>query len=112
DGMVLAMGGRRGRARVMTATDGLIYAHTRHATSRAGAPCPHDHVLVANLVEMADADGGHKALDTVQVRDHLHAATMVGRLAGARKALELGYAIEPDHGASGRLGHWAIAGIP
>src|SRR5205814_546134 len=51
-------------------------------------------------------------LDTVQVRDHLHAATMVGRLAAARKALELGYAIEPDHGVSGRLGHWRIAGIP
>lgn len=112
DEMVRAMGGRRGRARTMTATDGLIYAHTRHATSRAGDPCPHDHVLVANLVEMRDECGGFKALDTVQVRDHLHAATMVGRLAAARKALELGYAIELDHGASGRLGHWRIAGIP
>ena len=37
---------------------------------------------------------------------------MVGRMASARKAAELGYAIEPDHGPSGRLGHWAIAGIP
>src|SRR6266567_9137366 len=35
DGMVRSMGGRRGRARQMTATGGLIYAHTRHATSRA-----------------------------------------------------------------------------
>jgi conjugative relaxase-like TrwC/TraI family protein len=112
DEMVRAMGGRRGRARVTTATDGLIYAHTRHATSRAGDPCPHDHVLVANLVAMRDERGGLKALDTVQVRDHLHAATMVGRLAAARKALDLGYAIEPDHGASGRLGHWRIVGIP
>ncbi|MGH3372522.1 MAG: MobF family relaxase, partial [Nocardioidaceae bacterium] len=112
DEMVRAMGGRRGRARVATATEGVIYAHTRHATSRVGDPCPHDHVLVANVVDMRDARGGFKALDTVQVRDHLHAATMVGRMASARKALELGFAIEPDHGASGRLGHWRIAGIP
>jgi conjugative relaxase-like TrwC/TraI family protein len=69
-------------------------------------------VLIANLVDMADEAGGAKALDTVQVRDHLHAATMVGPLAGARRALELGYAIEPDQGSSGKLGHWAIAGIP
>ena len=34
------------------ATEGLVYARTRHATSRAGDPEPHDHVLVANLVEM------------------------------------------------------------
>ena len=112
DDMVRTMGGRRGRARTATATSGLIYAHTRHATSRAGDPCPHDHVLVANLVEMRDEKGGFKALDTVQVRDHLHAATMVGRLAAARRALELGYAIEADHGESGRLGHWRIAGVP
>lgn len=112
DDMVAAMGGRRGRARLTTQTGGLLYAHTRHATSRAGDPCPHDHVLVANVVEMRDERGGWKALDTVQVRDHLHAATMVGRLASARKAVELGYAIERDDGASGRLGHWRIVGIP
>ena len=112
DGMVRTQGGRRGRARVATPTGGLIYAHTRHATSRAGDPSPHDHVLVANLVRMADERGGWKALDTVAVRDHLHAATIVGRLAGAAKAVELGYAIVPDQGQSGRLGHWAIAGIP
>ena len=34
-------GGRRGRAAVPTATSGLVYAVTRHATSRAGDPCPH-----------------------------------------------------------------------
>lgn len=112
DNVVRAGGGRRGRARITTATAGLVYAHTRHSTSRAGDPCPHDHVLVANLVEMLDGPGGFKALDTALVRDHLHAATMVGRLASARRAVELGYAIEPDHGASGRLGHWAISGIP
>ncbi len=37
---------------------------------------------------------------------------MAGRLAAAAKAVELGYAIEADHGPSGKLYHWAIAGIP
>jgi len=50
-------GGRRGRAAVPTAKSGLVYAVTRHATSRAGDPCPHDHVLVANVVEMLDERG-------------------------------------------------------
>lgn len=35
-----AQGGRRGRAQVRTATSGLTYAVTRHATSRAGDPSP------------------------------------------------------------------------
>ena len=30
------MGGRRGEAAKATPTGGLVYAHTRHATSRAG----------------------------------------------------------------------------
>src|SRR5688572_29334926 len=107
-----ARGGRRGRQRTATATSGLVYAHTRHATSRAGDPCPHDHVLVANLVEMLDTEGGWKAADTTLWREHLHAATIVGRVAGARTAVELGYAMAPDHGPSGQLGHWQIVGIP
>ncbi len=37
---------------------------------------------------------------------------MVGRLASAARAVELGYAIEPDDGPSGRLRHWRIVGIP
>jgi conjugative relaxase-like TrwC/TraI family protein len=37
---------------------------------------------------------------------------MVGRVASARAAVELGYGIESDPGPSGRLGHWRIAGIP
>ena len=105
-------GGRRGRQRTVTATSGMVYAHTRHATSRAGDPSPHDHVLVANLVEMLDGQGGWKAADTTLWREHLHAATIVGRAASARVAVELGYAIAPDHGPSGRLGHWRIVGIP
>ncbi|MBO0732245.1 MAG: AAA family ATPase, partial [Acidimicrobiaceae bacterium] len=43
---------------------------------------------------------------------HLHAATMVGRQAASRVAVELGYAIEADAGPSGRLRHWQIAGVP
>jgi conjugative relaxase-like TrwC/TraI family protein len=112
DGLTQARGGRRGRQRTATATSGLVHAHTRHATSRAGDPAPHDHVLVANLVEMLDAEGGWKAADTALWREHLHAATIVGRAAAARTAVELGYAIAPDHGPSGRLGHWRIVGIP
>jgi conjugative relaxase-like TrwC/TraI family protein len=112
DRVTAAMGGRRGRVRAVSETGGLVYAHTRHATSRAGDPCPHDHVLVANVVEMRDARGGCKAPDTVLWREHLHAATMVGRAASARVAVDLGYGIEPDPGPSGRLGHWRIAGVP
>src|SRR5207237_1510443 len=108
----LARVGRRGRLRLSSPTAGLVYAHTRHATSRAGDPCPHDHVLLANVVEMLDDWGGWKAADTTVWREQLHAATAVGRMAGARVAVELGYAIAPDPGPSGRLGHWRIAGIP
>src|SRR5207248_8305935 len=50
--------------------------------------------------------------DTNVWRDHLHAATVVGRAPAARVAVELGYGIEPDGGGSGRLGHWRIAGVP
>jgi hypothetical protein len=61
---------------------------------------------------MLDDRGGWKALDTAGIRDLVHAATMAGRLAAAEKAVQLGYAIEPDHGPSGKLDHWRIAGIP
>ena len=105
-------GGRRGRDQRRTPTNGLLWARTRHATSRAGDPAPHDHVLIANLTEMLDAAGGWKALDTGGLRDLVHAATMAGRLAGAAEAVDRGYAIEADPGPSGRLDQWAIAGIP
>jgi conjugative relaxase-like TrwC/TraI family protein len=105
-------GGRRGKSQRRTHTSGLLWARTRHATSRAGDPAPHDHVLIANLTEMLDDRGGWKALDTAGIRDLVHAATMAGRLAAAETAVSLGYAIDPDHGPSGRLDHWRIAGIP
>jgi hypothetical protein len=112
DGVTRRVGGRRGVAAVATATGGLIFAHTRHATSRAGDPCPHDHLLLANVVRMLDDKGEWKAPDTALWREHLHAATMIGRAAAARVAVDLGYAIEADPGPSGRLGHWRIAGVP
>ncbi|MGH9135485.1 MAG: MobF family relaxase [Acidimicrobiales bacterium] len=105
-------GGRRGKAQRRTHTSGLLWARTRHAISRAGDPAPHDHVLIANLTEMLDDRGGWKGLDTAGIRDLVHAATMAGRLAAAERAVQLGYAIEPDHGPSGKLDHWRIAGIP
>jgi conjugative relaxase-like TrwC/TraI family protein len=111
DHWMSVQGGRRGRAQHRSATGGLTYATTRHATSRAGDPSAHDHVLIANVVAMLDDKGGWKALDTAAVRDVLHSATAVGRVVAARTAVGLGYAIEPDPGKSGRLGHWRIAGM-
>lgn len=69
-------------------------------------------MLVANVVERLDTKGGHKGLDSAALRDTVEAATMVGRLHSAARAVELGYAIEPDRGPSGNLRHWRIAGIP
>ncbi|HMJ77359.1 MAG TPA: MobF family relaxase [Iamia sp.] len=112
DGWFQDRGGRRGRAQVRTQTGGLVYARTRHGTSRAGDPSPHDHVLVANVVEMLDDRGGHKGLDSAALRDTVEAATMVGRLHSAARAVELGFTIEPDNGPSGNLRHWRIAGVP
>ena len=112
DQLTRERGGRRGVAAVPTPTTGLVYAHARHATTRAGDPGPHDHVLIANVIEMLDERGGTKAPDTTLWREHLHAATMVGRVASARKAVDLGYGIEDDPGPSGKLGHWKIQGIP
>jgi len=112
DALTQQAGGRRGRAATVSETSGMVYASTRHATSRAGDPCPHDHVLIANAVEMLDARGGWKAPDTTTWREHMHAATAYGRLCSAKVAVDRGYGIVPDNGRSGRLGHWAIAGIP
>ena len=112
DRLVAERGGRRGRGQLRTPTGGLIWATSRHATTRAGDPQVHDHVLIVNAVLMLDERGGWKGADTALLRDHLHAATAVGRLAAARKAVELGYGIVADPGPSGRLGGFAIAGIP
>jgi conjugative relaxase-like TrwC/TraI family protein len=112
DGWAQARGGRRGRAAVATPTAGLVYAVTRHGTSRLGDPHLHDHVLVANVCEMRDRAGGYKALFSARLRDLTEAAAMVGRLHAAARTVELGYAIELDAGESGRARDWRIAGIP
>jgi conjugative relaxase-like TrwC/TraI family protein len=112
DGWFQDRGGRRGRVQQRTATGGLAYAVTRHGTSRAGDPAPHDHALVANVVEMLDGRGGFKALDSAALRDTVEAATMVGRLHSAWRAVELGFEIAADDGPSGHLRHWRIAGVP
>jgi conjugative relaxase-like TrwC/TraI family protein len=104
DAVMAERGGRRGRAEIPTATGGLVWCHTRHATTRAGDPGPHDHVLIANLIEMLDAAGGWRGLHSSYLRDHVHAATMYGRMAAARVAVERGYRIEADPGDSGRCG--------
>jgi hypothetical protein len=104
--------GRRGRAAIATPTSGLVYAVTRHATSRLGDPALHDHVLIANVGEMLDARGGYKGLFSAAVRDLAEAGAMAGRLRSASRAIELGYAIELDPGESGRARDWRIAGIP
>jgi conjugative relaxase-like TrwC/TraI family protein len=112
DAWMQARGGRRGRAAVATPTSGLVYAVTRHATSRLGDPALHDHVLIANVGKMLDARGGYKGLYSALVRDTAEAAAMAGRLRSAARAIELGYAIELDPGESGRARDWRIAGIP
>ncbi|MGH9005860.1 MAG: MobF family relaxase, partial [Acidimicrobiia bacterium] len=112
DTWVQARGGRRGRATLATPTSGLVYAVTRHGTSRLGDPALHDHVLIANVCDMRDTRGGYKASYSARVRDLVEAAAMVGRLRSAAKAIELGYAIEVDPGRSGRARDWRIVGIP
>src|SRR5487761_973814 len=44
DKLVMQSGGRRGRPQERTATDGLTWASSRHATTRAGDPQVHEHV--------------------------------------------------------------------
>jgi conjugative relaxase-like TrwC/TraI family protein len=112
DAWAQARGGRRGRASIATPTSGLVYAVTRHSTSRMGDPHLHDHVLIANVCEMRDTRGGYKALYSARLRDSVEPAAMVGRLCSAARAIELGYAIELDQGRSGRAREWRIMGIP
>jgi conjugative relaxase-like TrwC/TraI family protein len=105
-------GGRRGRSAMVTPTTGLLWAATRHGTSRAGDPEAHDHVLIASICWMLDVKGGWKGLYSALLRDLAEAACMAGRMASAAKAIELGYAIELDPGKSGRARDWRIVGIP
>ncbi len=63
-------------------------------------------------VSMRDEHGGWKAATTSLWREHLQAATMVGRMAGAWEAVRLVYGIEANDGPTGKLRHWPIAGVP
>ena len=113
DRVTRRMGGRRGVAAVATETDGLIYAHTRHATSRAGDPCPHDHVLLGERGPDARRQGRvegarHRPVAGAPARRHHDRPG--GRRPGSRWTW--GMRIEADPGPSGRLGHWRIAGVP
>lgn len=93
EGVVRGKGGRRGAGgRVRVATEGLVWAETRHATSRAGDPDLHDHILVANVTQLAT--GESRAVDTDLIKEHTSAATWYGRLAGAWEARQRGYAVE------------------
>ena len=111
DDLTKERGGRRGVAAVPTATTGLVYAHARHATTRAGDPGPHDHVLIANVIEMLDARGGTGS------RHHALAGTPPRRHHGRPGGLcHQGSSTRLRHrGRSRSLGqarHWKIAGIP
>ena len=109
DDVTRRFGGRRGRAGVAVETSGLVFAHTRHATSRAGDPAPHDHVLVANLVEMRDERGGWKAADTTVWREQLHAATVTGR---SRAPVERSSSAMGSSRMTGHRAGWVSGGSP
>lgn len=121
EGVVRTAGGRRGREQRRVETGGLVYASTRHLYSRAMDPDIHQHVLIANIVEMADEQGGWKALDSSLLHKHVQAADMHGRVAGAWEARRRGYAIEGawdrrqmlrPEAERGVPTNWRIAGIP
>jgi hypothetical protein len=106
EGWMRENGGRRRRSATPTETEGPVYAVTRHGTSRAGDPSPHDHILVGNVTYMLDAKGGYKALFSALFRDRVEAATMYGRLASAWEAVQRGYPIELDNGPV-----WQVAAL-
>src|SRR5262249_43178579 len=85
DGWFQDRGGRRGRAQTRAATGGLTYAGTRHATSRAGGPAPHDPVLGADVGRMLRPTGGPQAPGNADV-----AETGQGRCHGRPSPRRLG----------------------
>ena len=106
-------GGRRGRAQDRTATGGLIYAVTRHGTSRAGDPSPHDHVLVANVVEMLDdAGAGSRGSTAPRCGTRSRPPRWSAGSTPLPAPSSWAFAIEPDDGPSGNLRHWRIVGVP
>ena len=76
DDLTKERGGRRGRGAVPTETSGLVYAHARHATTRAGDPGPHDS-------DVYQDDTCHAAGDRGRHRSVLLDVTNIGRRARA-----------------------------
>ncbi len=109
-------GGREGRAagtgQLRTATGGLIWATSRHATTRAGDPQVHDHVLVANAVFDARRAGRLEGArhGTCCATTCTRRPPSGGWLRPQGRRARLRDRRRP--GPSGRLGGWAIAGIP
>ena len=102
DKVTRQMGGRRGEAAVMPRP--RVGSSTPTPAMPLPVPVTPARTTMscsANLVEMADEQGGWKAADTALWWEHLHAATMVGRLAGARVAIRTGLRVEPHPGPSG-----------
>ena len=113
DQVTRQVGGRRGRIghRDGDRRAGLRPHPPRHVPGRRPVPARSCAAgQRGRRCRMAGA-GGRRRTPRLW-REHLHAATMVGRVAAARVAVELGYAIEADPGPSGRLRHWRIAGVP
>ena len=95
-----------------TGTGGLTWAVSRHATTRAGDPQAHDHVLLANVVAMGDDRGGwkgarHRPVAGPPARRHRHRPHGGGGQGGRARLWHRG---RPR--PLGPLGSFAIAGIP
>ncbi|RUL84602.1 MobF family relaxase [Tautonia sociabilis] len=80
----------------------LTFALFRHASSRAGDPQLHTHVVCPNVA--VHADGRTTAIDSTAFYHHKMAAGALYRAALAHGLRQLGFAIERD-GSSFKLGH-------
>ena len=106
--VVAAMGYLEGHAaqtkyrHQVVATGNLVYASFAHATSRAGDPQTHTHVLIANVTYL---DGKAYSLTNEQILRQRTTADAVYRNELANGLTRLGYGLDFD----GR-GHFEIAG--
>ncbi len=73
-------------------------------------PEPHDHVLIANLVEMLDERGGRKALDTAA--DPRPAARRHDGGPGGRRRARRSSSASPSNPMRARPGSWDTGGSP
>ena len=111
DRVTRRMGGRRGvAARGRRRPVGLIYAHTRHATSRPATLARTTMCWWPTWSRCSTRQGGWKAADTALWREHLHAATMAGRAAAARVGRRAGLRHRGRPGPVGAA--WDTGGSP